>query len=254
MRLLVSVRSEDEAAAALRGGADIVDAKEPARGSLGPVSAGALAAIAARVPDTVPLSVALGDFSSAADVAAAIGRLDLPSRPAGLYIKLGFAGVVPERRVADLIMVAVESARLHSAHPAIIAVAYADWEEVRCPRPEAVLQSAESSGAAGLLVDTGRKDGGSLLHHIRLGRLTGLVDAARHAGLLSALAGSLDIRTAAHVAHARPDVLGFRGAACRGGRDGVVDPALVIRLRRAMETTAAAIRQIEPPAGISAGP
>ena len=38
MRLLVSVRSAEEAAAAVMGGADIVDAKEPALGSLGPVS------------------------------------------------------------------------------------------------------------------------------------------------------------------------------------------------------------------------
>ena len=35
MRLLVSVRSAEEVSAALAGGADIIDAKEPERGSLG---------------------------------------------------------------------------------------------------------------------------------------------------------------------------------------------------------------------------
>ena len=37
MRLLVSVRSAAEARAALSGGADIIDAKEPSLGSLGAV-------------------------------------------------------------------------------------------------------------------------------------------------------------------------------------------------------------------------
>ena len=35
MRLLVSVRSADEVGAALAGGAEIVDVKEPSRGALG---------------------------------------------------------------------------------------------------------------------------------------------------------------------------------------------------------------------------
>ena len=39
MQLLVSVRSAVEVAPALAGGADIIDAKEPDRGSLGAVSA-----------------------------------------------------------------------------------------------------------------------------------------------------------------------------------------------------------------------
>ena len=35
MRLLVSVRSADEALVAARGGVDFIDAKEPSRGALG---------------------------------------------------------------------------------------------------------------------------------------------------------------------------------------------------------------------------
>ena len=42
MRLLVSVRSEEEARAALAGGAEIIDAKEPSRGALGAVEIGVL--------------------------------------------------------------------------------------------------------------------------------------------------------------------------------------------------------------------
>ena len=93
MQLLVSVRSAAEVEGALRGGADIIDAKEPDRGSLGPVSPSTLAAILGLVPRQYPVSVALGDMGSPGDVLAAIGSIELPSRPAPTYLKLGFAGV-----------------------------------------------------------------------------------------------------------------------------------------------------------------
>ena len=47
MRLLVSVRNAEEAESALQGGADILDAKEPANGALGKVDATTLAASSA---------------------------------------------------------------------------------------------------------------------------------------------------------------------------------------------------------------
>src|SRR3712207_1522808 len=52
VRLLVSVRSAAEAGTALEGGADIVDAKEPARGPLGAVDPVTIAEILAVLPDT----------------------------------------------------------------------------------------------------------------------------------------------------------------------------------------------------------
>ena len=55
MQLLVSVRSAAEVGPALSGGADIIDAKEPDRGSLGAVSPATLAEILARVPPECPL-------------------------------------------------------------------------------------------------------------------------------------------------------------------------------------------------------
>ena len=51
MRLLVSVTSAAEASAALAGGADVIDAKDPRRGALGAVSPQTLRAILAAVDD-----------------------------------------------------------------------------------------------------------------------------------------------------------------------------------------------------------
>ena len=63
-QLLVSVRSPEEARTALAGGADIIDIKEPDRGSLGrarPDVIEAVAMLAGRAAPETPLSVALGE-------------------------------------------------------------------------------------------------------------------------------------------------------------------------------------------------
>src|SRR5256885_8033438 len=71
MRLLVSVRGSVEARAALAGGADVIDAKDPARGALGPVQRDRLAAIRRVGGAARPLSAALGDAADDAMAAAA---------------------------------------------------------------------------------------------------------------------------------------------------------------------------------------
>ena len=62
--LLVSVRSAPEARAACRGGATVIDVKEPARGPLGRADAPTWRAVRAVVPEAVPVSVALGELSA----------------------------------------------------------------------------------------------------------------------------------------------------------------------------------------------
>ncbi len=62
-RLLVSVRSAEEARAAVRGGAAIIDVKEPARGPLGRADAVVWSQVRAVVPAAIPVSIALGELS-----------------------------------------------------------------------------------------------------------------------------------------------------------------------------------------------
>ena len=61
MRLLVSVRNAEEARAALAGGAEIIDAKEPSRGALGAVDDRRAARDRRAVDGMRPVSAALGD-------------------------------------------------------------------------------------------------------------------------------------------------------------------------------------------------
>src|SRR5207302_6104293 len=99
MRLLVSVRGSVEARAAVAGGADVIDAKDPARGPLGPVRRDRLAAIRRAVGAARPVSAALGDAGDAAMVAAAASA----AAAAGVaFVKLGFGGVTSDAPARSL--------------------------------------------------------------------------------------------------------------------------------------------------------
>jgi dihydroneopterin aldolase len=85
MQLLVSVADAIDAAAAVEGGADIIDAKDPSRGPLGPVSPATLAAIIGTVAGRRPVSAAEGDGSIAG---VAFVKLTTPREIPGCAIVL----------------------------------------------------------------------------------------------------------------------------------------------------------------------
>jgi uncharacterized protein (UPF0264 family) len=233
MRLLVSVRSAREVEAALSGGADIIDAKEPSHGSLGRVSSPVLRDILEQVPARQEASVALGDFSDSAEVRLTIAALPLPRRAAPIYVKLGFAGVADAERIRTMLQVARTVAATSSASSIrIVAVAYADSGSAQSAPLEIVCEAAIASGAAGVLVDTRSKTGGHLFNWVGPERLRDLLQYARQAHLLTAVAGGLDIDQLELVFSTRPDVVGFRGAVCVGGRTGRLSRERVEQVRR----------------------
>jgi uncharacterized protein (UPF0264 family) len=232
MELLVSVRSAAEVEAALAGGADIIDAKEPTRGSLGPVSAEVLTGLVAQIPDEHPLSIVLGDLVNPEQVVATIRSLRLPLRTAPVYLKLGSAAVRAAKQIEALLTCAVTASRAHPACPLVVAVAYADATRAGTVLPDSVRVMAQRAGTAGILLDTQIKDGLGLLRWIAPRALARWVTSARAAGLITALAGGLGLEDLEAVAAAGPDVVGVRGAACEGGREGRISAARVRGLRR----------------------
>lgn len=235
MRLLVSVQDAEEARAAVEGGAEVVDAKDPAAGSIGSVSSGALVAIAEVVPHGIRLSAALGDVASLEDVAMAFGRIAVPVS----YVKLGFLGLTDRIVVEDLLAEAVHLAREVPGRPAVIAVAYADHQRAGSLPPEAFQPILSEVGADGLLVDTCFKDHGSLFAISSGEDLSGLAAALAPHELTFALGGSLgaaDVRAAWDVGAM---IFGVRGAACEGGRNGRVTERRVRQLAEAVRGASA---------------
>lgn len=230
MRLLVSVRSAAEAEVAFECGADIIDAKEPSLGSLGPVPPAALAEIFDRVPARCPVSVALGDVATIDDVLERISVI--PTRPA-TYLKLGFAGIENPDMLRRL-LAAARSAMVQPVPANIVAVAYADAVLARSADPQAICQAAAESGVAGILLDTYSKREGNLLSWIPLDELTELLARARALGLFTAVAGRLGAGHLAALRSVGADIVGFRGALCVGGREGSLSPSRVRLIRQAL--------------------
>jgi (5-formylfuran-3-yl)methyl phosphate synthase len=217
MRLLVSVATADEAAAALEGGAHIIDAKDPARSALGAVTPDTFQAICARVGALRPISAALGDGGKPDDVAADAQRC----RASGAaFVKIGFARICNERHVAHLI----DAAR---AHCPVVAVGYADATRVEAIDPAALIGVAARAGATGVLLDTADKNGPGLRELMSHAALQAWVHRAQGAGLQVAVAGKLTNDDMPWILRTGADIAGVRGAACDGGRTGRVVSAQV---------------------------
>ena len=231
IRLLVSVRDRTEASAALDGGADLIDAKDPSTGALGAVAEDALHAIASVVGRARPLSAALGDATDP----PAIERLACVYAAAGAaLVKVGFAGVASAERVATLIAAAVRGARAGSeGRSGVVAVAYADADPSASIVPTALLDAAARAGASGVLLDTADKNGLRLPSLISPTMLASWVAEAHEAGLFVALAGRLTAADFPLVRSIGADVAGVRGAACDDGRNGRVSAVRVRNLRSA---------------------
>ena len=225
MRLLVSVTSAEEASAALAGGADIIDAKNPLAGALGAVPVEVLREIHATVAGARLVTAAIGDATDE----TAIERAAWTFAAAGAaLVKVGFAGITSASRIEALIGAAVRGAGDPSG---VVAVAYADADRVAGLDAGAFVDVAARAGAMGVLLDTADKSGPGLRALMTATAVGRFVAQAHEAGLLVALAGKLTANDLAFVRDAGADVAGVRGAACDGGRTGRVSSERVALLR-----------------------
>ena len=219
MQLLVSVSDAAEARAAVEGGADIIDAKDPSAGALGAVLPDVLSEIR-RVVDPIQLvTAALGD-ADAANTVEELAR-DLVVRGARL-VKVGFAGVTDAGRVEEIIERVAHACAAVNEASGVVAVAYAD-RDAGCIDACELLSLAARAGASGVLVDTADKRGPGLLDLWSMLTLESWIAEAHAHGLMAAVAGKLGLDDLGVVADAGADVAGVRGAACVGGRAGRVN-------------------------------
>ena len=225
--LLVSVRSAEEAAAALKGGADIIDVKEPAHGSLGRADDHTIAAVLSLVGGRRPVSAALGELA----------ENQLAFRDVRLaFVKWGLAacGLAWQQRWKGTL--SLELARPDK--PQTVIVAYADWQCAQAPDVTEVVAFACQKPGNVLLVDTHCKEPGSLtknrstlLDWLSLSEIVAICAQCRAAGVRIALAGSLTRVEIQQMRGAEPDWFAVRGAVCAAGdRRGAVEAEKVRNL------------------------
>lgn len=222
--LLVSVRNASEALAAVRGGAALIDVKEPLHGSLGAADPEVWQQVREALPPHVPCSAALGELKDVTSLQVAQWRSSLSGYR---FAKLGLSGC---REMSDWQSRWLDTMQDLPLETGRVAVVYADWVSAGAPSPDEVLQTARKSSCAALLVDTFDKMRGSLTAHLSHQELQRLHFAAREAGLKTVLAGSLTLALASELLPLGVDFLAVRGAVCRGDRTGEVDERLVAEL------------------------
>ena len=260
-RLLVSVRSVEEARVALDAGVDLIDFKEPRRGSLGAVDASTAAEIVQAIGGRAPLSMACGELIASA---AGVREATAGSSPSGKgWVRVEQTSGVPAEAcvtpaqaldswgIAALCLqppLGVAYAKLGLAGCATIsdwprrwadwiaglpsgtspvAVAYADWRAALAPPPGEVLEHAAGLGCRAVLVDTFDKSGGDLLRHFSSAELRQFIKDVRSRRMLIVLAGSLSLDSLPRVLEAEPDYVAVRGAVCSGSREASLDADLV---------------------------
>jgi uncharacterized protein (UPF0264 family) len=220
-QLLVSVRNAAEAEAALRGGAALIDVKEPSRGPLGKADDAVIEEVVRCVAGRVPVSAAMGELRDGPGMTT---RLDGLS-----FIKWGTAEyVTPDWEDELTFMTRVTTRRAPACE--VVTVAYADTVRTRMAPPvEAVCAFARQRPQGVLLFDTWEKvrptpeeRRPTLLEWIPLPRLIMICRLCRNAGVRVALAGSLTAEEIPRLLPAEPDWIAVRGAACEGGREGTV--------------------------------
>ena len=228
--LLVSVRNREEALAAIEGGADIIDIKEPANGPLGAASATMRRTIAAACAERAPRAL----------ISAAAGELAERGSPSGweavegiAFHKLGLSGCVSLHWKASLEQWAA-GLRDREWPSSLVPVAYADHPQAGSPPPLEVLGAARDLGIDLILVDTHDKSRATLRACMEDEAIARLIEEGRRRGVRVAFAGSLSRTDLLELAPLGALALGVRGAACADSRrDGAVSRERVRELAAA---------------------
>lgn len=233
-KLLVSVRSAQEALDAIAGPVDIIDIKEPSNGPLGMSSLIDMYQIAAtvRASAPIPLSAALGELKD-------WNLQPLPALPPHLtFAKLGLAGMKQEPHwKAIWKQVRTEFDVLRGMPLEWVAVAYADAHKASAPTVSDVMQAALETECRVLLIDTFEKGPQRLLDLLSLDELRNLIQQAHFHQIQIALAGQLHLDDLPQLLPLGADILAIRGAVCEAGqREAGISPAAIQQFLQSIQT------------------
>lgn len=230
MQLLVSVMSEMEVSAAVEGGADIVDIKNPREGSLGASFPHVIRSVRELTPPGIAVSAAVGDVPN---LPGTVTLAALGAATCGVqYVKVGLLGPQNHHDAVFLLQQVCQAVRGYDSTIQIIATAYADAHKVNALPPLELPDAAIEAGVDGCMLDTARKGDGTLLTNLSDNQLYSFVTQCQKAQLLCALAGSLQAKDILYVCQFDVDVIGVRTAACKGDRlSGRVDRQKVRHLK-----------------------
>src|SRR4051794_11228038 len=230
--LLVSVRNTEEALQALEGGANVIDVKEPNRGSLGAADSATILEIARAVNGRAHVTAAMGELVEQSESQFVDETVPHDDGISLFKIGLSQCGALRDWQALWSNAIGQMATRFPNARP--VAVLYADWHAANAPPPLDVLKAGVEQRCPALLIDTWNKSAGSLFRHWPINDLRTFLANVRSNNMAVVLAGSLAVEDFPAACDLRPDLIAVRGAACIGGRGGTVAAKLVQQLKLAL--------------------
>jgi len=234
IKLLVSPVNIEEAQRSVKGGADIIDVKNPAEGSLG-----------ANFPWIIH---EISGFSKkeGKEVSATIGDMDNKPGTASLaalgaafsgadYIKVGLFGVRSKEEAIKMLNAVVKAVKEYDSAKKVVAAGYADYIRTGSVPPSILPEVCELTCTDGVMVDTAIKDGKSLFDFMSLHEAELFVSEAHERGLFCALAGNIGWKDIDVLKRIKPDIIGVRTAVCENGRNSSISSKLVSELVRMLK-------------------
>lgn len=211
MKLLVSPINLNEVKAAIDGGADIIDIKNPKEGSLGASFPWMIQGAREIIPPGVELSATLGDLDykpgTASLAAYGLSKLRVD------YVKAGLFGIKNPMQAEDM----SKNLKKASNGTRLVLAGYADFKKVGAISPMLLPKIASQAGAFGVMIDTAIKNGETLFSHFEEQELKKFIDEAHALGLTAALAGSLSFDDVIRLKEMGADISGVRGIVCTNG-------------------------------------
>lgn len=227
MKILVSVRSVEEALLVALGGVDFIDLKEPGNGALGGLPVDTIRAIVGALRQHapgLPVSATIGDVPTS-DLPRIMDRVDAVGACGVDYVKVGI-----DRAPQAVAVLNVLATCGWPVVPVFIADQGFEWTHV---------EHACALGFPGVMVDTADKLVGSLFDAVALPDLRRFVATVRSGGAMVGLAGALRLAHEPQLRALAPDFAGFRTAVCVGGRSSAIDPQSLLALTRLLRSDVA---------------
>jgi uncharacterized protein (UPF0264 family) len=228
MKILISPISVEEAQAVAEGGADIIDIKNIAEGSLGASFPWIIREVVGALREhEVTFSATLGDlpFKPGTASLAALGAAVSGAR----YIKAGLYGVRDYDEALQVMQAVARTCKDYDPEIIVVAAGYADYRRFGGLDTQTLIRVARDAEADVVMVDTAIKDGKTLFDALSLGDLQEFIDGAHANGLQVALAGSVRFEHLDALRKLAPDIVGVRGCVCSANNRATKIEAHLVR-------------------------
>lgn len=214
MKLLISAVNEMEAIEALKGGADIIDVKNPKEGSLGANFPWVIRRVVQAISDSVEVSCTLGDSPN---LPGAMSLAALGAATTGVdYIKTGLYQVKTKREAIFLMKSIAKAAKSYNPSISVVVTGYADAIRIGAVSPLLVPEIAAKANSNVAMIDTAVKDGKNLFDYLTVEQLKQFIHDTHRNNMKAGIAGALKKEDLATAYELGVDIVGLRGAACTG--------------------------------------